>query len=379
METRFEDLLGLIYDAGMEPSTWKQFLECFSDAMNSTGTMLFVHDFAVHSSTTTSSPDHSFVAHSRADEAFIESFQRHYSHVNVWLENAKLYGEGVPVISSLLYPDSDLPKTEFFNDWLKPQNYFYSTGGSILQRGDVSVRLTALRPRSSGPYTESEITLYHRLMPHLQRALRIHWRILQEQEARSLSETALDRMSQAVALFDDSGRVLFANRQAEAIFRDGSGPTAVNQRLTAARRQDADNIRESLRHACQGFGSSLRLADAGTGRQWVITFVPLPTSILALSHDAHVMALIAEPGKPTAGDLGDFAKLYRLTSAETRVLKQLLVQESTQEIADTLQISIKTLRTQLSALFAKTETKNQRDLVKFYLSHPMLGIMPLSK
>jgi DNA-binding CsgD family transcriptional regulator len=57
----------------------------------------------------------------------------------------------------------------------------------------------------------------------------------------------------------------------------------------------------------------------------------------------------------------------------------LLVKESTQEIAETLQISIKTLRTQLSALFAKTQTKNQRELVKYYLSHPMAGPMPSSR
>jgi DNA-binding CsgD family transcriptional regulator len=69
--------------------------------------------------------------------------------------------------------------------------------------------------------------------------------------------------------------------------------------------------------------------------------------------------------------VGGFAQLYRLTPAETRVLEQLLLKESTQEIAEALQIGIKTLRTQLSALFAKTQTKNQRELVKFYLSHPM--------
>jgi DNA-binding CsgD family transcriptional regulator len=79
------------------------------------------------------------------------------------------------------------------------------------------------------------------------------------------------------------------------------------------------------------------------------------------------------------GNLGGFAKLYRLTSAETRVLEQLLVKENTQEIAEALQISIKTLHTQLSALFAKTQTKNQRELVKYYLSHPTTGPAPSSR
>lgn len=82
------------------------------------------------------------------------------------------------------------------------------------------------------------------------------------------------------------------------------------------------------------------------------------------------MVLIAELGRPT-GNLESFAKLYRLTPAEIRVLKQLLIHENTRDIAEALHVSMKTLRTQLSALFAKTQTKNQRELVKFYLSHPM--------
>jgi hypothetical protein len=97
-----------------------------------------------------------------------------YPELRSWLQNAKCYGEGIPVISSQLYPDADLPKTEFFNGWLKPQDYFYSIGGAILRQGDVSVRLTTLRSRRGGCYTDNELALYRRLMPHLQRALRIH-------------------------------------------------------------------------------------------------------------------------------------------------------------------------------------------------------------
>lgn len=184
-------------------------------------------------------------------------------------------------------------------------------------------------------------------------------------------------MSQAVALLDGDGKVLFANRQVEAVFREGSGPLVINQRLTAAGAQDAAAIRENLYQTRQGFGGSMDVKDIGTGQRWMITFMPLPNAFTqSLAEQAHIMALIAEPGKLATGNLGGFAKIYRLTPAETRVLEQLLLKESTQEIAECLQIGIKTLRTQLSALFAKTQTKNQRELVKFYLSHLMAGPMP---
>jgi DNA-binding CsgD family transcriptional regulator len=336
--------------------------------------MLFLHDFSNRSSTTSPSLNNSFVAHARADEAFVVSFQSHYSKVNVWLENAKKYGEGVPVISSQLYPDNELPKTEFFDGWLRPQGYFYSIGGSILRQSDVSVRLTALRPRNSGAYSDVEMALYLRLVPHLQRSLRVHWQLLQEQEARTLREAALERMSQAVVLLNETGKILFANQKAEAIFRRGNGPASVNGRFTAVGAQNAGSILESLRLACMGIGSSVKLTDSVSGRQWVITFSPLSDSMPITTEGYRIMAVISEPDKQEPDNLNAFAKLYQLTAAENRVLTQLLQQRSPQGIAESLHVSINTVRTQLRALFAKTQTKNQRELVKFCLSHPMVSI-----
>lgn len=55
------------------------------------------------------------------------------------------------------------------------------------------------------------------------------------------------------------------------------------------------------------------------------------------------------------------------------MLEDLLAQKSTQDIANALQVTIKTVRFHLSALFAKTGTSGQRALVQFYLAHPLVG------
>ena len=180
-------------------------------------------------------------------------------------------------------------------------------------------------------------------------------------------------MAQAVGLLDETGRVLFANRKAEAIFRQGGGPIALNRRFTAAHPRGAGAIQEGLRRACLGIGGSLRLENPATGRQWVITFSPLRIPTVDLTQGARILALISEPDQPSTEGLPHFAKLYGLTPAETRALEQLLQRESTQDVADELGISIKTLRVHLSALFAKTGTSGQRELVRFYLAHPLIG------
>jgi DNA-binding CsgD family transcriptional regulator len=63
------------------------------------------------------------------------------------------------------------------------------------------------------------------------------------------------------------------------------------------------------------------------------------------------------------GGVKAFAKAHHLTSAEARVLEALLSDESPKQIASKFDLSIHTVRSQLSSLFAKTGVSNQRELV----------------
>jgi DNA-binding CsgD family transcriptional regulator len=206
------------------------------------------------------------------------------------------------------------------------------------------------------------------MLPHLQCALRIRWQIIEQHQASTLREKALDQILQAMALLDDRGKILFANRRAENIFREGSGPVIVNQHLSAHNAEDANRLQAALRQAVQGVGTSVRLENS----QWIATFSPLPAPGASMQaiHTTRILVLIANPDRIPKEALPHFAKLYGLTPTETRVLEHLLGQQSTQSIAETLGISIKTLRVHLGNLFAKTSTTSQRELVRFFLAHP---------
>jgi DNA-binding CsgD family transcriptional regulator len=103
------------------------------------------------------------------------------------------------------------------------------------------------------------------------------------------------------------------------------------------------------------------------------TFSPLRLANPNAPAAPRILVPIATPDQASTDGLPRFARLYRLTPAETRVLQYLLEQRNTQEIAETLTIGIKTLRTHLSNLFAKTGTATQRELVRFFPAHPAVG------
>jgi DNA-binding CsgD family transcriptional regulator len=241
------------------------------------------------------------------------------------------------------------------------------------EQGHPPMNLNFHRAIGSDYFGPEEHRMMRGLLPHFRRALRIRWRMAQHEDACSLREAALERMPQAVALLDSAGHILYANAQAEALFSQGTGPIAHKRRLTAADSHDAARIKEALSKCAQGEGVGLKLENPALGKSWAASFIPLRASAPSGEPAARILLLIASPDRAPTQGLPHFAQLYRLTPAETRVLQHLLERQSTQDIAEALKISVKTLRIHLSSLFAKTGTANQRELVRFFFSHPAGG------
>lgn len=368
--SNWHHLVGSLYDAAMDDTLWTSAVAEIMEQVGADQAALF----SLNAGLNAYEPE---LLNQYVSDDVWNLYQAYYWQRDVWTQRMQITGQlkqGGIVHGDGLIERREFRRTEIYADYAKPNDVEVLMCALLFDGntpGDPPMMaLNLYRPPNSAAFGKHEEALLCGLIPHLQRALRIRWRMGRQNEERSLREHALDHMGQAVALLDESGGVLFANRRAENIFRDGGGPISKNNRFTAAGASGANDIREALRQAASGIGGSMRLANPGTGRQWVITFSPLRIAGAASNQSARILALIAEPARTPAGALPQFAALYRLTPAETGVLEQLLMQESTLAMADALGISIKTLRVHLGNLFAKTHTANQRELVRFFLNHP---------
>ena len=109
---------------------------------------------------------------------------------------------------------------------------------------------------------------------------------------------------------------------------------------------------------------------------------PLACKCLKLPKHRHILALAQrQPGRTAAQPLVEikmlndallpqtdarldlFARHYRLTTSEKSLLPLLLYRTSPHDMAQTLGLKVPTVRTHLAALFLKTGTKKQSDLV----------------
>lgn len=123
--------------------------------------------------------------------------------------------------------------------------------------------------------------------------------------------------------------------------------------------------------AAQG-GAQMAVAVAtGRGKHagfWRVWFSPVERAlVMDASADAFVLVGVEPPPAPTAG-VAIVKRLFALTGADARVLELLLGDHSPRQIAGQLGISIATVRSHLAALFAKTDTRRQSELVRLAIS-----------
>src|SRR5262245_20678616 len=66
------------------------------------------------------------------DVSWQQSYERYYASLNPWIKAApELYVAGRIGCSHQVLGNPGLRKTEFYNDYLAPQDYFYSYGGTL--------------------------------------------------------------------------------------------------------------------------------------------------------------------------------------------------------------------------------------------------------
>jgi len=381
----FDELLGKLYDAALDPRLWPVFLERFADVFGSHGTVVYLLDYADRQALS-QSDDIPFLQQVRLDPGYLFSYDRYYSSVNVWLDNAQDFPEGTPTTSSILYPNAELPKTEWYNDWLKPQGYFYCLSGSILEQGSLSVRLTAFRSSAQAPFSPEELQTYGRLMPHLRRACLIQRKFAELQGLQSAEAEALHRLPIGVVLFDRGGRAVFLNKAAEAIVRQGDGFRLGGLGLCCAESPaETQALRKLIADAigstkpCQArHGGAMPLTRRSSQRPLCALASPVPGKAAAwLGSTPGAVLFLSDPDRQTGPAEELLARFYGLSPAEARLAAALAEGLSVQEHMEQRGVSQNTVKTQLKRVLAKTGTGRQAELVKLLLAGPaMLGPAP---
>lgn len=263
-------------------------------------------------------------------------------------------------------------RTDFFNEWYRPQRLDSLIGTNLLVEGPVSTVVSILRKE---PFTRIEIELFALLIPHVQRAVQLQLRLAALEDQQSGSAEALNRLRQGVLLVDDTGKVRFANRAAEEMLADGAGLRVSGGVVHAARTDETCTLQrtiascvETAAHGAEAATSRVRLQRRGGRRPLSVLVIPLrPQAPWMRLYQPSAILFVSDPEREVAIRSEHLRDEFGLTRAEAALTLEILAGRGLQVAADRLQITLTTARTHLAHVFEKTGTSRQAELVRLIL------------
>jgi DNA-binding CsgD family transcriptional regulator/PAS domain-containing protein len=370
-QARFEQVIGSLYDAAAEPERWPEALTAIADLLGGVGSQFYFWDR--HQNTT------QFAVVGRLPEEGNAAYMRHYGAIDTRRQALERVPVGRLVACGLDFDDGRFRTTEFFNDFLVPYGVPYVAGGRPFETADLSAVIAVLRNFRQGPFGEPELAALKRLVPHLQRAARLHFQIRELRVQNQAVEAALDRLPFGVVIADVKGRALMANRAAEEMAAANDGLVLRAGQLTAERTGEATElarlIAEAVRTAGrrEGEGGGSLLVSRSSGRRpFALLVAPLsPDVILAAEHQTPAALILITDLDRQPKALGRrLVDLFDLTPAEACLAAALAAGKRLEDIAEERGVRMPTLRTQLRAILDKTGTRRQVDLMRLVAGLP---------
>jgi hypothetical protein len=99
----------------------------------------------------------SIIGSARTDQTYSQRYEDYYGKINVYLDRLKrlrCLGEVRP--GEELVPEDELVRTEYYNDYLRPQNVHYSLGAAFHFEEGLHIHLGAVRSKSGGSFGPEE-------------------------------------------------------------------------------------------------------------------------------------------------------------------------------------------------------------------------------
>jgi DNA-binding CsgD family transcriptional regulator len=368
----FVDLVAGVYDAALSPGLWQDWLARLCAALSSpVGTLVLEYSPGVGAT--------GYFAHGvKADLRgwFFGRRDRDPSLVG----GAFHLAPGEVSIVSEAVPAPLFLKSPFYREWLQPQGLRHCLAAQFERGAESMSAVGVMRRRGAPRFGEAERDLLQRIIPHLRRALRVQGvRGLGEME-REAAERIGEALRVGALLANDAGHVLVASRRAAALLGDVEGPHLEDGRLVARTRGETRDFQKLVADATGGrdgpvsrCGGALVLSrKERPGLVVLVSPLRAPAAPPNLAEPSLALVILRAPEDVPVPSEAELRSLFGLTPAEARVACH-LVDETVDEIAAALDVSVTTVRTHVQRLLAKTGTRRQSELVRLLVSGPWLG------
>ena len=361
------ELAGIVLETTADESAWERFVLRFGELMRGASPGLYLNDGDQPVLKVT--PDY--------DPFWNQAYDDYYVTRDVRRPRIRELPAGSVYIGQELAPDDEICRSEFYNDFLRPQGYFHALGAvPVKEDGRVAV-LRVMRPRSR-PFGEEERSFLRLFLPHLSRALTAHHRLSAVRAERDANMEVIDRLNGGVMFLDRHAHLLSANRYAEAVLRAADGLLSVHGSLVAGAPRDGVLLRRLVDAVAsrdakrpEAVGGALVVHRSSGRMPYHVLVSPLTAGWLAAApRQAAVVVYVTDPECGPQADPDAVCRYLGLTPTEGDVVLALARGLSLADVARERNVSIETVRTHVKRSLAKADVRRQSDLVRLVLSGP---------
>lgn len=193
-------LIDLIYSAMLGETSWKSFLDRVSDSSPGSWSVLFAHD---------GSRRNGFIGlHAGCeDEGVISAYEQPYSLVNPWAPYCMTKQPGRGIIAHDAFPQEELVKSEYYNDFLLPMGVRSSAGCTIDKDKDRILLVSTMTVDDDPDVLRPVADQFTRIAPHLKRAADFYRKGPKLQAVTELGGSLFDAIHVGMVMIGKGGRV----------------------------------------------------------------------------------------------------------------------------------------------------------------------------
>lgn len=366
------ETLGLLYSTTFGVARWPRALDAISDLIGGNGALLFVHDEG-------------------PAELQISAASSHYlpEDVEIYLRSFAKDDEfrWVRVLD-------ELPPRTIQNDTdIWPDRGVYDAMPSVRFLRDLHLyNRVAVRPCAHGGWKDALTVLFDDrragiqpeevrrlalLVPHVARAIEVQrpFQLLMRRFSAVLG--ALDRLGVGVLVLREPGDVVVSNREADRVLEadDGvrRGPhgtlVAIDSKADARLRVAIARVSHSARLESSPASMTIEIPRRTGKDAYLVDVAPLRDDGAEMGAAfSGVLLTLIDPEHREMVSIQGLARSYGLSPVETLVCRLLAQGLTLREIAASRGVSFDTVKSQSRAIYAKTRTRNRRELVRRALS-----------
>jgi DNA-binding CsgD family transcriptional regulator len=366
-------LIEMIYAAPLGDVSWRALLGALKDFVGADLAFMWLKSKITNNT---------FIAEViNIDISYVSSYRSYYKPLNPYLKPLEKFRENKIIFGEEIIERRQLMKTEFFNDFMRPQDMYSVMGGIIINNPTMIAVVSFYRGQERPIFSEEARISWEFILPHLRRSCVFFHSLADRENSILQTRATLEHHENGVFLLDGYGKTLWANPRAEDLLEKQDGIQLKGGIISLHRPHEDGQLRRLISLYSSPLinnGASendFLLVSRPSGKQpFVISVTPLRServaALASFSDMPTAVVFVTDPDAELDRHVESLRRIYRLTGAEAKIVLAIAQGGPLAEAAERMGITLNTAKTQLKRVMEKTGATRQAELIKLLLRMP---------